>query len=444
MQRPRLEQSTKEHYTAQGGLTLIGQAIALTRLEAELQRLPLRHGIAHADIVRSYLGLLAQAKTDFEAFTGARGDPFFAQALGIQRLPSVERLRQRMDEDAVELRQAVERASLHFLRDRQAPVTPLRTGHAALDLDLFPQDNSKSHKEGVSRTYKGHDGYGTFGAYLGQEGWNLAADLRPGKDHAQVGFIDLLREVVGKARQLTRLWLLARLDSAHDALENRVECVALDIDFILKWNPRRHDPQRWLDYATALGHWTDWTHPRPGKSVATFTVYEEQSYRGRLYIFRRVMRVIERTIDKKGQVLLLPEIEVEGWWTSLDCADREIIALYADHGTSEQFHSEFKTDLDLERLPSGKLATNRLIMAMGGFVYNLLRWIGLTGLLGPDAPVRHPAKRRRLRTVMQELIGLPARVLERSRYLVLRFGQHCPAFRAFCRVEAALNCGPSG
>ncbi len=29
-----------------------------------------------------------------------------------------------------------------------------------------------------------------------------------------------------------------------------------------------------------------------------------------------------------------------------------------DHDTSEQFHSEFKTDMNLERLPSGKFATN--------------------------------------------------------------------------------------
>jgi|GEM_PF-2572476 len=33
------------------------------------------------------------------------------------------------------------------------------------------------------------------------------------------------------------------------------------------------------------------------------------------------------------------------------------MVLYSDHATSEQFHSEFKTDLDLERLPSGKFDT---------------------------------------------------------------------------------------
>jgi hypothetical protein len=33
-----------------------------------------------------------------------------------------------------------------------------------------------------------------------------------------------------------------------------------------------------------------------------------------------------------------------------------VIELYRQHATSEQFHSEFKTDLDLERLPTGKFS----------------------------------------------------------------------------------------
>ena len=64
-------------------------------------------------------------------------------------------------------------------------------------------------------------------------------------------------------------------------------------------------------------------------------------------------------------------------------------------GTSEEYHSEFKTDLDIERLPSGKFATNALILACAQLAYNILRWIGQNGLLGPDAPPRHRAKRRK-------------------------------------------------
>jgi hypothetical protein len=36
------------------------------------------------------------------------------------------------------------------------------------------------------------------------------------------------------------------------------------------------------------------------------------------------MRVTERAIDKKGQALSVPELEIEGWWTSLVYPDEEI------------------------------------------------------------------------------------------------------------------------
>jgi len=38
------------------------------------------------------------------------------------------------------------------------------------------------------------------------------------------------------------------------------------------------------------------------------------------------------TIDKKGQLLLPADIEVETWWTNLDKSDYEIIKLYHAHG----------------------------------------------------------------------------------------------------------------
>jgi len=63
-----------------------------------------------------------------------------------------------------------------------------------------------------------------------------------------------------------------------------------------------------------------------------------------------------------------------------------------DHATSEQFHSEFKTALDVERLPSRKFATNALVLSCATLAYNILRWIGQNGLLGPRMPRRrHPA-----------------------------------------------------
>jgi hypothetical protein len=62
-------------------------------------------------------------------------------------------------------------------------------------------------------------------------------------------------------------------------------------------------------------------------------------------------------VSKKGQRLLVPAIEIEGGWTRLTEPMADVIELYKHHGTQEQFHSEIKTDLDLERLPSGKFTT---------------------------------------------------------------------------------------
>ena len=160
-------------------------------------------------------------------------------------------------------------------------------------------------------------------------------------------------------------------------------------------------------------------------------VHLQQQHEGKTYQFMRVMRAVERTIDKKGQMLIIPEIEVEAWWTTLHLPDKDVIGLYNDHATSEQFHSEIKSDMDMERLPSGKFATNTLILALTCLTYNILRFIGQLGLTGEKSPVRHAAKRRRIRTVMQELMYLAARLVNSGRRLKIVFSRYCPGFEAF-------------
>jgi hypothetical protein len=71
--------------------------------------------------------------------------------------------------------------------------------------------------------------------------------------------------------------------------------------------------------------------------------------------------------------------------------------------------------------------------------YNILRFIGQPGLLGEKTPVRHPAKRRRIKTVIQELIYFAAR---RGRRLKLRFSRHSGfGFEAFRTVYHRLAYG---
>ena len=125
-----------------------------------------------------------------------------------------------------------------FLANAKVPVSPLPGGHVALDIDVFPMDNSGARKDGVSRTYHGYDGYAPIGVYLDDEGWCLACELREGKQHSPKEFLYVLERVVPRARTLTALPLLLRMDATHDALENRAYCAEEGSDFIIKWSPR--------------------------------------------------------------------------------------------------------------------------------------------------------------------------------------------------------------
>ncbi len=130
--------------------------------------------------------------------------------------------------------------------------------------------------------------------------------------------------------------------------------------------------------------------------------------------------IIKRNLRKEGQA--------ETYWTSLTDDPATMIALYRAHGTSEQFHSELKTDLDLERLPSGKLQTNALVLDLGMLVYNILRLIGQQSLREGGAPIRKVVFRRRLRSVIQDLMYLACRLVRHARRWSLSFGRHCSWF----------------
>ncbi len=447
MKRFKIEQSDAD-IISHGGLALIGQAVQRhTNLAREVDaQIPLRHGIKHSDVIKSYLAMLCLGKNDFEAINTIESEFYFMGAMGIADIPSEATLRQRMDNHAQTFLPIIEKASLDFLASMRPTLNPLYTGHVPLDADVTPMDNSGSHKEGVSRTYKGCDGYAPMPAYLGQEGYCLAFELREGKQHCQKETPALLDKALRHAQKITDQPLLLRLDGGNDSIEN-IDVVLehnqafpdkKPVDFLIKWNPRRENKDEWLSYAECHGRWET---PREGKRVALFSIEHKRQWRGYEYTIRRVMRLIERTIDKKGQLLLTPEIALEGWWTSLSLSEDEVIQLYADHGTSEQFHSEFKTDLDIERLPSGKFATNALVLATSMLAYNILRWIGQNGLLGPDSPKRNKAKRRRIKTVMQELMYIAARIVKTARSIKLTFGKGCRALLAYASVYKKLAYG---
>ena len=86
-------------------------------------------------------------------------------------------------------------------------------------------------------------------------------------------------------------------------------------EYLVKWNPRQQRLEEWVDRADAAGVWTE---TRPGKRVALLDLGIERAWQKKRRTFRLLVRLVERTIDKRGQALLLPEYQLDGWWTSLD------------------------------------------------------------------------------------------------------------------------------
>lgn len=79
-------------------------------------------------------------------------------------------------------------------------------------------------------------------------------------------------------------------------------------------------------------------------------------------------------------------------------ADSEVIRNYHAHGECEQFHSEIKPDMDVEWFPYGKFDTNKLVLELTIFAYNILRMIGQETIGRRKA--HHKVHRRRLCTVI--------------------------------------------
>lgn len=205
---------------------------------------------------------------------------------------------------------------------------------------------------------------------------------------------------------------------------------------------RRESTDDWFEMAKQ--YCQNVNSPRDGKTVYIGSDWKTVTSKqfNKEFTLRTGYEITERTIDKYGQFNLVPDVEVETWWTNLGDPDEEIIRLYHAHGECEQFHSEVKTDMDLERLPSGKFATNALILELGMIAYNIIRMIG-HGTIGGRAPRQKRAvKRRRLRTVISNLIMMAGHVTMHARQLIIGLGKSNVwrhIFSDICQKYAVTN-----
>ena len=396
-------------------------------------------------VIRSLVGIQSAGECDYADIGKFRDDFLFRELVG-GRAPSEESFRQRMDRLARhgdKWREAVDACVAAQIA--AARLTPVEVGGMKLlpvDIDVSVLEDTSSHREGVSRSYHNVTGFAPIFCYAETEGFMVANELRPGSQHSENGAVEFLERCLGILMAAGYLpWeLLFRVDSGHDAGDFIRKLEELHVRYMVKRNLRRESPVQLLD---SIRGFEEPERPRKGKTVFRGVRAdrrpaghgEEERFGGLM-----VVEGVERTVEADGQRLLIPRVEVDSFWTNLPLEPRQCVGLYHDHGTSEQFHGELKSDMGIELLPSGDFRTNALVLGVAAISYNCLRMVGQAALAGMErpSPSRELPLRLRLRTVLLDFIKVGCKVVRHAGRTLLKFGMNCYNFAIMKEIYA--NC----
>jgi hypothetical protein len=439
--RIKIEQGSEE-INSTGGNVLLGALLRLGTWEKinEMKALRIKHGeVSHGDILKIAVALLALGRTDFADMELYRKDSLFKNALGLKKVPSAETLRQRLNDLGLlnSKQTLLDNCLVELLKKVQdfGKIQTQYSNYIPLDIDVSVMLNPDCKKEGVSWTYHNENGYAPIFCHVGTHGYMLANELREGSQHSAKGAVEFLKRCLKTAKQtgLEKESLLVRVDSGHDDKDFVGELCASGARFLVKRNLRTECPEQYPAIARRAG---EKVSSRDGKNIYRCILSHRQPEGLENKPIFMIVEAVERLTDAKtGENLLLPELEVSTWWTNLTESEAECIELYHAHATSEQFHSELKSDMGVERLPSGKFSTNALILNAAALAYNCLRFIGQEALVCKELlPVKIDVARRRIRSVLQDLIYVGCKFTRHSGQVILKFGRHCPWFNAIRMV----------
>jgi hypothetical protein len=393
--------TTKERIESKGGLILAGKLAGLMGLMNIVSPVIKSCG----KVLTELFAALVQGESDFGAIKPLRNSELVQQAFGLDSALSENTVRIYTDTmtctpcQVAALASQIQDSSLRLLS--QATFIPIRTKrkeYIPCDIDTSPMNNEGTKKENIGFTYKGFEGYHPIFAYPGAEGYMLSCELRPGNQHCR------------EAKKAYR--------------EGR--------NIIIKRNLRQENKEIWLETAKEYG---SGKKVREGKMRYTGKVKPDCPVNNRYPSVDVVFEVIERTIDRIGQALILPEIEVNTFWSNVKESAGRVIELYHDHGTMEQFHSELKTDMGLEKFPSGKYGVNQIILQMGMCAYNALRYIGQGMLEEKEVlPIKQKegTVRKRLVHVIRYIIQMAGKLVRHAGKVVFKIydnNEWLPVFR---------------
>ena len=421
--------------------------------------------ISNGQVVKSAILLQCLGKTDFEDIAKLNDNDMFTICTG--RKISPETFRQRFNKISQDTNfyTQLDHDNARILKNAHFKKIEIQgKEYIPLDIDVTPFSNPGVNKEGISCTYKLEDGFAPIIAYIGS--YALCSDLRIGSQHSECEAVPFLNRCMAIIKEigLDPQSILVRVDSGHDASDFIEACDAHNLKYIIKRNFRRQStddivvrakssviPLISRDRCTLKYRIVD-EKEKPANApnspaICIFEVRDPISDKNGFDKFR-LMRVKDVNSPYFGRDGI--PYEVHGWWTNLnfECVSKDIFAegrtfstriinLYRDHATSEQYHSELKTDMNMELLPSHYFATNRAYLALSAISFSILRLIG-DHCIELDPSLQHhkniKTTRIRLRTVINEFFSFPFQLVKHAGKTFVKLGKNCKRFKTFLKI----------
>jgi hypothetical protein len=301
---------------------------------------------------------------------------------------------------------------------------------ATIDLDSTICEVHGKHKQGAAYGYTRVFGYHPLLATRADTGEVLHARLRKGS--SQRGHNRFVEELIARVRRAGATGALTVRGDAGFFSWSLIDTLArLHVNWSITIALKAHVKAA-IDAIDETA-WTPIIYPDGGHAE----VAETELVTGHGRHQRHLRLVVRRTrLTDPTQLRLWPDWRHHAFITNVEGSAVAVDEFHRDHATVELAIRDLKDGAGLEHCPSGRFFANAAWLGCAVLTHNLTRW---TARLGDV----HPADQLTVtRTIRTRLFALPARLVNRSRRLVLRLPAHWPWADTFHRALGQIRALP--
>lgn len=281
-----------------------------------------------------------------------------------------------------------------------------RLATITLDIDSTLDEVHGSKKQGARWAYTGIKALHPLMCFIGENGDWLHSRLRAGNMYTSDGAVSFVRESYHKVEGLAES-IATRMDSGFYRSDVVEECERLGIGFSITADQT----------APVMAH-VESLAEETWKPIDKDVWVNEFSYQPTRWSKACRFLVRRERLPEKEQVSLLDAIPYRYHVIVTNRTDpiEELVPFHLRRATMENFIKETKHGLSLDRFPCQEFHANWTYLTVGMLAYNIVNWIKRLAL-----PSLH--KKKLLKALRYRFFNVAARVVQHSRYTILRFAK---------------------